>query len=251
MNSELARFLYPMANRDVVYFFDDFAGGGNLEVGASDWNEAVLVAAGTNGTPFTAAGTQLVGGACLGTTNNVAGDEQTLRSALVWKGDHRCGMEIRWQVDDIDNTQFEVGFTDALSAVTASAINDIDTPTITNGATDVALVGGDTGQTLKTMAFITDGSTTNMNTTKTDLGTTTTVNATYITARVQLDGDYSDAYLFDTNNYLTDTARHGDLIGARLEGDTLLQWWAYWEPLTTSAVAISIDYIGIWQDRYA
>jgi hypothetical protein len=84
-----------MANRDVVYFFDDFAGGGNLEVGASDWNEAVLVAAGTNGTPFTAAGTQLVSGIGLATTNNVAGDEQTIRSALVWKGDHRCGCEVR------------------------------------------------------------------------------------------------------------------------------------------------------------
>jgi hypothetical protein len=240
-----------MANRDVVYFFDDFAGGGNLEVGASDWNEAVLVAAGTNGTPFTAAGTQLVSGIGLATTNNVAGDEQTIRSALVWKGDHRCGCEVRVQIDNNTSIQWETGFTDALSAVTASAINDIDTPTVTNGAADVALIGQDTGQTLKSMAFITDGSTTNMNTTKTDMGTRNFVNATYITMRVQLNGDYSFAYLFDTNGYLTESANHGDAIGARIEGDTLLQFWGYWEPLTTSARNISVDYIGIWQDRYA
>lgn len=249
--SELARFLYPLANRDVVYYFDDFVGGANVETGATDWNEAVLIGAGTNGTDFIPAGTQLVNGVLLGTTNNVGGDEQTLRTALVWKGDHRCGAEWRWQVDDIDNTQWEAGFTDALSAVTASAVNDIDTPTLTNGAEDVALLAQDNGETLKTIAYITDGSTSGMNATKTDMGTTAVVNATYLTARVQLDGDYSDAYLFDEDGYLTDTARHGDLIGARLEGDTMLQWWAYWEPLTTSAVAVSIDYIGIWQDRYA
>jgi hypothetical protein len=248
--SELARYLYPLAHRDVVYYFDDFVGGGAMETGAADWNESILLGAGTNGTKFTLASTQLVNGILLGTTNNVAGDEQTLRSQLVWKGDHRCGMEICVQIDNNTSIQWEVGFTDALSAVTTSAIDDIDTPSIANGATDVALLGQDTGQTLKSIAFITDGSTTGMNTTKTDMGTRNMTNATYMTMRVQLNGDYSFAYLFDSVGGLTETAQH-DTLAKSLEGDTLLQFWGYWEPLTTSARNISIDYIGIWQDRVA
>jgi hypothetical protein len=254
-NSPLAQFLYPAAWRDVVYFFDDFIGGTNQEPAAADWNEGVLVAEGTNGTEFAPAGTQLTNGVCQGVTNNVAGDEQTLRTDLIWTGDQNCGMEIRFKVDNVTSLQHEIGFTDALSASTASAINDIDTPTITNGAADVALIGGDTGQTLSTLAFITDGSTTNMNTTKTNLGTRAITNATYITYRVQLTGvssavSASNAYVLQENKTILESAAHGNALASQIKGDVLLQWWLYFEPLTTAARTVDIDYLAIWQDRF-
>lgn len=253
--SALAQYLYPMAFRDVIFVFDDFIGGSNMEPGqTSDWQESIWRAGGTNGTTAIPAATQLVNGVCQLVTENVAGDEQVLYTNLLWTGDRNCGMEVRWKIDNIDDIQFEIGFTDALSGVAASAINDIDTPTITNGAADVALVGMDTGQTLVTMAFITDGSTSNMNTTKTDLGTRTPTNAIYLATRVQLSGvssavSASNAYLMDANATITDRAAHGGTLASQIKGDILLQLWQYWEPLTTSARTIDLDYLAVWQDR--
>jgi hypothetical protein len=250
----LAQFLYPATWRDVVFVFDDFIGGSNQEPAAADWNEGFWLAEGTNGTEFAPAGTQLTNGVCQGVTENVAGDEQTIRTQLLWTGDQDCGCEVRWKIDNNTSIQYEIGFTDALSASSASAINDIDTPTVTNGAADVALVGQDTGQTLATAAFITDGSTTNMNTTKTNLGTRTPTNAIYITYRIQLTAvssavAVSNAYVMDANGTITEEAGHGGTLASQIKGSILLQQWNYFEPLTTSARTIDIDYIGIWQDR--
>jgi hypothetical protein len=252
--SALAQYLYPLAWRDVTFVFDDFIGGNNQEPGVSDWNEAIWVAAGTNGTAFAPPSTQLRGGVIEATINNVAGDEQTLRGDTVWLGDANCGMEIRYKVDDKDTQQAEMGFTDPLSGYAASVIDNIDTPTITNGATDVALVGRDVSRTLKTQAFITDGSTSNMNTTKTDLGTRTPTNATYQTVRVQLTQTASavaasSAYILDENGAIQESAQHGSVIGSQIKGDVLLLPWFYYEPQTTSAIVVHIDYWGIWQDR--
>ncbi len=251
MESELARFLYPMANRDVIYVFDDFIGGGMQEQ-AADWNEAIWVVGNSaNGTVFGPPSTQVISGICEGTTGAIDQDTIAMATALVWKGDHRCGMEVMLQVDDIDSQSWELGFNDSLSDVKEPIINDIDTPSYHNGGADVALVGQQTPATLKTMAYVTDGSTTNMNATKTDLGTRVMTNATYMTIRVQLDGDYSDCYVFDENGALKESARHGDAIGARIEGDTLLQSRLLWEANTTSAIVVDLDYWAIWQDRVA
>lgn len=244
--SALAKFLYPYAWNDVVAIFDDFTGPA--------LNTHLWTAASTNGTAFDPPATQLANGVCQGITGNVAGDEATLRSDIVWLGDNNCGMQLRWKVDNNTSTQFEVGFTDALSAATASAVDDIDTPTVTNGFADGALVAQDTGQTLTTMAFITDGSTTNMNVTKTNLGTRTPTNATYLSARVQLVQTASAvaaayAALYNDVDAITETAQHGDVLASQIKGDVLLQAWMYWEPLTTASRTIDIDYISIWQDR--
>lgn len=244
--SALAKFLYPFAWRNVCFVFDDFLGPA--------LNTHYWTAASTNGTAFDPPATQLKNGVCQAVTGTTAGDEATLRGDIVWSGDQNCGLEIKWKVDDNTSTQMEAGFTDALSAVTASAVNDIDTPSVANGAADVALVAQDTGQTLATMAFITDGSTSNMNTTKTDLGTRTPTNATYISARVQLSQVASavaaaKALLFDENQALTESAQHGDVLASQIKGDVLLQPWFYWEPLATAARTIDIDYIAVWQDR--
>ena len=249
--SAMARLLYPLANRSVIYVFDDFIGGNNQEPGVSDWNEAIWIAGNSaNGTAFAPAGTQLLNGICIGTTGAYDQDTIAIYTDLVWAGDNRCGMEVRLQVDDIDSQSWEIGFTDALSDSKEPAINNIDTPTFHNGAADAALVGLQSGATAD-IAFVTDGSTANMNATKTALGTRTMTNAAYMTVRVQLDGNTSFAYLFDANGALTEDTSHGGVIGSQIEGGTLLESRVLWEANTTSAVATSMDYWGIWQDRVA
>ena len=251
--SMLAKFLYPFAWRDVTFVFDDFLGGGNQEPVATDFLEALWVAAGTNGTDFLAA-TNAAGGIARATTGGTNGEEQTLRGAAVWLGDLNCGMEIRYKVDDIDGQQSEIGFTDPLSGYAASAVNVIDTPTITNGAEDVALVARDSGATLTTQAFITDGSTSDMNTTKTNLGTRTPTNATYQVVRIQLANatagiTSSSAYIISETGVLQERAEHGGVLASQIKGGVLIQPWFYMEPLASSAIIIDIDYWAIWQDR--
>ena len=249
--SALAKFLYPLRWRDTTFVFDDFTGAA---LNTHLWTAAKIA---SNGTDFDPPSTQLVGGVCQGVTGAVAGDHVNLRSDAVWLGDNNCGLEIRLKVDNIDDAQWEVGFTDPLTGYTATAssiINDIDTPTITNGATDVALVGQDTGQTLTTMAFITDGSTTNMNTTKTNLGTRTPTNATYMVVRVQLAQTASavaaaHGYVLDENDAILEEAQHGSALANQIKGNVLLESRIYWEALTTSARTVDLDYIAIWADR--
>lgn len=239
--SALAKFLYPYAWRDTVFVFDDFTG--------SVLDTHYWTASNTNGTAFIPAGTQIANGSCQGITNNVGGDEQALYGDAAWAGDNNCGLELMWNVDNITQLVFELGFTDPISAATASVIDDIDTPAITNNATTVALIGMDTAQDLKTMAFITDGNTSGQNTTKTDLGTRTPTNSTNIITRVQLAGDAACCYLFDENGNLTESAQHGYSLATQVEGGDLLMPWFYWEPVTTAARTINIDYIAVWQDR--
>lgn len=249
--SELARFLYPLAHRSVIYVHDHFIGGNNQEPGVSDWNEGIWVAGNSaNGTAFKPAGTQLLGGVCQGTTGAYDGDTIAMFTDLLWAGDNRCGMEIRLKVDDIDNQSWELGFNNAITDSKEPVIDDIDAPSYDDGD-DIALVGQQTGATLTTMAFVTDGSTSNMNATKTDLGTRTMANAVYTTVRVQLDGNTSFAYVFDANGGLTEEAVHGGVLASQIEGGVLLESRVLWEANTTSAIVADLDYWDIWQDLVA
>ena len=251
-DSPLAKFLYPLRWRDTVFINDDFTGA------VLDTTKWVIAKIASNGTNFIPNSTQIPNGILTGVTGAVAGDHVNIRSGTSWAGDYNCGMEIRWKVDNNVAMQWETGFNDPMTSYTStatSAINDIDTPTITNGTTDVALIGMDTQQTLTTMAFITDGSTTNMNSTKTNLGTRTPTNATYMTCRVQLAQTASAvassaAYVLDNNNALQESASHGALIGSQIKGDVLLEARFYMEAATTTAETVDIDYISIWQDRF-
>lgn len=247
-NGALSRFLYPFAWRDAVFLFDDF------------WGDAIQgpwwTAASTNGTAFDEPATQFANGVTRGITGTGAvGDETALKGEAIWSGNNQVGMEVRWKADVVTDTRMQVGLTDPTTNQTSSIINDIDTPTIQNGATDVALVGQDTSQTLTTMAFITDGSATNMNTTKTNLGTRVPTAATYLGARIQLARPAADvatakAFLLDANNAITETAIHGDVLASQINGAVLVQPWFYWENVTNAtALTIDIDYVAVWQDR--
>jgi hypothetical protein len=247
-NGALARFLYPFAWRDSVFLFDDF------------WGDAIQApwwtAAATNGTAFDEPATQLESGVTRGITGTGAvGDETMLTGEAIWSGNNQCGLEVRWKADVVTDTKMQVGFTDPTTNNTSSIINDIDTPTIQNGATDVALVGQDTSQTLTTMAFITDGSGTNMNTTKTNLGTRVPTAATYLGTRIQLTRTAtnvaaSKCVLLDATSGITDSAFHGDVVASQINGAILVKPWFYWENVTNAtALTIDIDYVAIWQDR--
>ncbi len=243
-------FLYPFAWRDVVFVFDDFNGGGQVEINVTDFNEGLWVGdTNANGTEFEVKATNIVNGAATGATGAFDPDTVAIWGDAVWLGDQNAGVEFRYKINNIDNIQWEAGFSDPLSDEKETAINDIDTPTVTNGAADVAIFAQDTGQTLTTMAFVTDGSTANMNTTKTDLGTRVAVNNTYQGFRVQLDGNSSFAFVMDENGAVVESTSHGSLIGSQIEGGVLVRPRMLFEALTTSARTIDLDFIAAWQDR--
>lgn len=248
--SNMAFFLYPFAWRDVSFVFDDFNGGGQIEVGVTDFKEGLWVGdTSANGTDFEIKATNIVNGAATGITGANADDTAAIWGDAVWLGDQNAGVEFRYKQNDIDAIQWECGFSDPLTDEKLTAINDIDTPTITNGAADVAIIGQDTAQTLTTMAFITDGSTSNMNTTKTNLGTRVGVNNTYQGLRVQLDGNSSFGFVLDENGAVLETASHGALIGSQIEGGVLVRPRFMLESLDATAHTIDIDFIACWQDR--
>jgi hypothetical protein len=247
-NGALSRFLYPFAWRDCVFLFDDF------------WGDAIMgpwwTAGATNGTAFDEPATQLANGVTRGITGTGAvGDEVVLTGEAIWSGNNQVGFEVRFKSDVVTDTKMQTGLTDPTTNITSSIINDIDTPTIQNGATDVALVGYDTSQTLTTMGFITDGSTTNMNTTKTNLGTRVPTAAEYMGVRIQLSRTAtnvaaSKVVLLNASGGITETAVHGDALASQINGAVLVKPWFYWENVTNAtAQTIDLDYIAIWQDR--
>jgi hypothetical protein len=249
--SELAKFLYPLRWRSTLFVNDDFTGN---TLDTSKWTIAKIA---SNGTNFAPSGTQLANGTITGITGNgAAADHVNIRSSLIWLGDNNCGAEIRLKIDNVDDIEWQFGITDALTSYTStpSMLNDIDTPTVTNGFADGGFIGQDTGQTLTTMAYITDGSTSNMNTTKTNLGTRTFVNATYLTLRVQLAKtasavSASSCYVLDANGALLESASHGGELASQIKGDVLLHPIFYIQTLTTASKTVDIDYISCWQDR--
>jgi hypothetical protein len=249
--SELAKFLYPFAWRDTVFINDDFTGA------VLDTTKWIIAKIASNGTNFINTSTQLANGTITGITGNgAAADHVNIRNSLVWLGDNNCGVEMRLKIDNVDDIEWQMGMTDALTSYTStpSMLNDIDTPTFANGFADGAFIGQDTGQTLTTMAFLTDGSTASMNATKTNLGTRTFTNATYLTLRVQLAKTASAVstsfgYVLDANNALLESASHGGTIASQIKGDVLLHPIFYIQTLTTASKTVDIDYISVWQDR--
>ncbi len=252
--SNEAYFLYPMAWRSVSFIFEDFHGGGLLEGAVTDFEEGNWAAGNSaNGTVFNILATQLASGVAQGVTGAATTDTTAIWGEDLWLGDQRCGMEMRYKLDDIDNQNMEVGFTDPLSDEKLVAIADIDAagPSVENGAADVALIARQTGQTKKTLHFFTDGSTSNMNSTSTALGTRNHTNAIYTQARVQLDGDSAFGFVTDANSAIIEEAAHGALLANRIEGGTLVHARFCMEALTTSAITTDIDYVCVWQDRIA
>ena len=243
--SALAQFLFPFAWRDVVFWFDDFTQ--NIAANLSDHYTL-----GTDAGATAFAKNAGIGGRVQGNTGATDEEAVSLLTGADWNGDQQCGMEIRWQVNAVGTTPlgYETGFTDPQTDDTLPAVDDIDTPSIANGATDVALIRLSQSQTLKTEAFITDGSTANMNTTKTDLGTRSPTAATYLATRIQIVTDAAAGYHFDADFALLESAQHGSALANQIEGGVALTARFFGQTHTVSTeLLFTLDYIAIWQNR--
>ncbi len=234
--------LYPHMFQDTVFKFDDFNG---VALNTFDWT-----ADGDTGTTVFALGAGS-GGVLHGSTATDDNEAISLRGAPVWKGDKNCGMAVRWQIDSVADLLLEYGFVDPLSDYTLPAINDLDTPTITNGAVTVATHVMDTDQTLVTMAQVCDGDATYA-TSKINLLWTPTVDNWY-TSIIQLIGDTMISWVYDTNTENLNTlVAGGDSKAAvnKVEGGTLvLPWFLVANKAASAAKAPKLDFMAVWQDR--
>ncbi len=182
-----------------------------------------------------------------GTGNN---DSVSLVGPIIYSGDENCGMEVRVQSDDITSSNFEIGFIDAVPGSDAGGITDIDTPAL--GASDAALIAVDDDQTIKTIAFATDGSVSNQDAVATTFAApapTNMVNATWHTFRIQLSGNFAAAWVDGILGAVHDAGNtHPD--GA-VEGGVLLAPLIYWRTRDTTASFPKISQISVWQDVVA
>ena len=209
-------------------------------------NELVSAVDGTATLFAVTAGESGIATATTGTTDNGLVGFNTLAN---WLGDQNCGMEVRLQLDVVTGFALEVGFTDPLTDETLLAVDDVDTPTIGNGATDVAVYVLDTDSTLQTAKFVSKG--TSIDIQGTELGTHVPTAATYLTIRVQLRGNDAEVIIFDENglpvrNGVVDlTASHV----ATIEGGTALRAHLLVGTRNTTAKVPTVDYVKVWQDR--
>jgi len=230
--SPAREFYAQLAWQDVVWQLDDFTGD---TINLDPWAVGETGA----GTQFAIPSTHLVGGAITGVTGTTTGNCETLRGARVWSGDYGCFMEVRCKVDVVTTLSMEIGFIDSASDLTLPAVSDVDTPAFAGGTSDAAVLHIDTSQTLTTMAFVTDGSTANMNATATTLSPVfTPTAATYHTYRVGISGDNAWCYV-DGGRHVS----HGTLIGSRTEGGTLVRPFIAVRTRTGAAKTLDIDYV--------
>lgn len=237
--------IFPSMFHDVDFVVDDFNG--------DTLNTFLWTVDGDTGTTsfaIPAAGSTEAGSIIVGATAADADEAVSIYGHPTWKGDLNCGMAVRWRTDDVADFFFEMGFTDPLTDYTLPAINDIDTPTITNGAVTVATVTLDTAQTLKTAALICDGDATYA-TTKVNFGTWAPTAAKWYTTIIQTQGDTVMAWIYDSTvasaPFLVAGGHQVKVAG--FEGGTLVQPWVIFGNRTTDGYAPAVDFIAVWQDK--
>lgn len=253
-DSALNQFLYPFAWRDVVFIFDDFYGGEGQEAGVANFDESLWQDGNSSaGTLFKCPDTQLAGGVVQAVTDGANTRTTAFWGMHTWLGDKNCGMEMRWNVNNIADVQFEIGLAAPYGDQKLTQIDNIVTPTFIDDS-DKALVGMDTAAGTATMRFVTDGSTSSMNATGTNLGTRTPTNSIYQIVRVQLTQvasavAASSAYVFDQNQALQEQAHHGSALASQIKGSVLMGPLIVVEAKASSARTTNLDYIAVWQDR--
>ena len=244
--SDLYEFLSQYATRDVQLEKHEVTGHGGI-VSGEYWtlaNSAGSSAA--NFAPVVASGGYIEGDS--GTTDN---GSVSLRGPIIYSGDQNCGMEVRLQIDDITEANFEFGFIDATPGSNGPGISNIDTPAMT--ASDGALIAYDTANTITTFAFATDGSVTNQNVAATTFvapASTVFVNDKWLTFRIQIVGNFAACW---TNGILAAVHDAGTTqsVGA-LEGGVLLAPWFYARTREAGVARFPrIQYMNVWQDRVA
>lgn len=234
-NSELAGFLARFAYQDFTYLFDDFH---------QDTLDATLWEVATDAGSTAFAWSVAQNGLIVGATENASGDYIAVNGQIVWNSGKNCGAAIRFKQDTVATHKMEFGFTDALSDETVPALNDIDTPTITNGATDVLIIGRDTAQTLTTYKLVGDGTTGSAAGTAFDTGLLLTAD-TFTAGDTMLVQCSANGGFGVINNQLAQavTAANGPDSGTLTRPHFILG------TLASTAITVSIDYIAVWAER--
>lgn len=240
-------FLKPFLSRlsffDKRFIIDDFEG--------DTLNTDLWITSGDTGTTAFAMQATNTSDDSIITADTAAEDNEfvTIYGHCNWSGDKNCGMAIRWKLDDVTDIALEFGFSDPLSDYSLPAINDIDTPSITNGAITVAVVAMDTDQTLKTTALILDGNTTYA-TSKTNLGTWAPTAAQWYTTVIQCIGDTVFTATYNTTDPAAPILQAGTNKSASgFEGGTIVEPRFTVGNRTTDGGLPAIDFIAVWQDR--
>lgn len=241
----LRAMLFPNAWQSNRFVFDDFEGDTlNTFLWAVDGDT------GTTSFAIPAAGSTIAASIVRGDTATDDNEGISIYGHATLCGDKNAGMAVRWKSSVVALTYQELGFTDPLSDYTLPAINDIDTPTITNGAVTVAVQARDASQTLTSMALITDGDSTYA-TGKVNHGTFVPTIDTWYTSIVQLNGDNVVSYIYNTNTPSAPSLVAGGLVSNDLavEGGTLVQPWFFFGNKTSNSAAVDLDFMAYWADR--
>lgn len=242
----MSTYLYPFAVQDVQYLVDDFLGPASAAVDAQKW----ITNAGTGATAFAVPATPILGGAIRGITGTDATQSNrdvNLYGGSIWRGDSYAGIEVKFRASIVTNLVFEIGFIDAMTTITTPkpAVTDIDgssatTATIGNGVGDAALVAMDVGQTLTTMALCGLGSGALNSGVKALISTLSPTLNTWMTVRVQLDGNTIVAIINNDSAYRVS-------IASGIEGGTLLMPYVYANTTTTGDCNFDLGHIRVWQ----
>lgn len=237
LNAPLIQFLKPFATDDFYHRKWDFDGDATID---DFWT----FDADATATGFAVPSPQQLGGVVTGSTGATDNGALSMFGTPVVKGDNVAIMKARFKVDEVDNLEFEIGFANAITDKTLPAVGDIDTPANgSNGAADIAVVKMDTDQTLKTMSFVVDGSTTGMDCQKSDLGVLTPTADTYMKIMVAVYGDNALCIVNGERAYRK-------VISNCIEGGTLLAPWLYFRCRAgTDAKAPTVDFVEVMGGR--
>lgn len=246
-------FLEFLAFKDVAFYLDDFdqdtINGDRYAVANSSGTSAADFA--INITAGAVTGTGAIQSDS-GTTDN---GSTSLVGPIIYKGDNHCGMWARFNVDDVTNWSFEVGFIDAVPGSNGPAFSAV-APTAT--AANAVVIHMDTDEAsaaLDAIHFLTVGSTANQSAKATSLSGVTATNATYMDVVIQLMGD--DAYCSLSGAGTTGFAeafhnvRTGNNAAGFVEGGTALAPWVYNRTRNTTAKFMNLDALATWTYRVA
>lgn len=240
----------PMMFGDLIFFLDDFRGD---TINLDNW-----VVTGDSGiTVFAVPSPNTAGGVITSDTSTDDNEYTSIYGPAYLTGDKNAGMMIRFKCSAYALGRIEMGLTDPLSDYTLPAVNDVDTPSITNGATTVAVLHMDTSQTLTTLAFVTDGNATYDTQSVAIDGAgspsgasfTTFADDTFYKVIIQLKGDDAICEIWDDSTPSSPIMKDRKIITSAVEGGDVVQPWFIFGNLTSNSLVATIDYIAYWVER--
>jgi len=248
----LAQMLYSSASRGRDVAFDDLKMT-NIAFNTDPWT--VTKDAGVSD-PTPAA---IAGGGVTITTGTGSGDGLSMLGLVAYSGNSNAGIEVRFKMSAITALKANIGFVNALTAATETAVTDVDgTPTFQVATTEAALWAFNPADTITTPRLVTNGvgqTAAGETVLGPDDAALTPVADTYMTVRVQLLGSTGSAYCatFGATNQLLSVTTIDKIAGGTVGGitpATLLAPYICFQNTTTTSRVATIQYIRKWMDLY-